>query len=213
MSLNLNPAKALIFRIVHVSNVPWILDNGLYCRNAGRLDPNFIDIGSAELISKRHTRRVELAPGGTLSDYVPFYFTPYSMMMFNIHTGHGGIPQRRNEEIVIMVSSLHRLKKLGVGFLFTDQHAYPVNARYFSDLNDLNQIDWQILQSRDFKHDPEDPGKKERYQAEALVHGHVPVEALLGIVGYDIPSKEAVERDLASRGITLRVLAQPHWYF
>ena len=112
-----------------------------------------------------------------------------------------------------MVSSLHRLKKLGVGFLFTNQHAYPVNARYFSDLNDLNQIDWQILQNRDFKHDPEDPGKKERYQAEALVHGHVPVEALLGIVGYDIPSKEAVERDLASRGITLRVLAQPHWYF
>ena len=34
MSVNLNPEKALIFRIVHKDNVPWILDHdGLHCRN------------------------------------------------------------------------------------------------------------------------------------------------------------------------------------
>lgn len=32
MSVNLNPEKALIFRIVHADNVPWILDHdGLHC--------------------------------------------------------------------------------------------------------------------------------------------------------------------------------------
>jgi adenine-specific DNA-methyltransferase len=29
MSLNLNPEKALIFRIVHVANVPWMLVHGI----------------------------------------------------------------------------------------------------------------------------------------------------------------------------------------
>lgn len=34
---NLNPEKALIWRIVHRDNLPWILDNGLHCANSGVL--------------------------------------------------------------------------------------------------------------------------------------------------------------------------------
>jgi len=34
MTENLNPERALIFRIVHVANVPWILDHGLHCKNS-----------------------------------------------------------------------------------------------------------------------------------------------------------------------------------
>jgi hypothetical protein len=30
---SLNPAKALIWRIVHRDNLPWILDHGLHCWN------------------------------------------------------------------------------------------------------------------------------------------------------------------------------------
>lgn len=28
------PEKALIFRIMHIANVPWALDHGLHCRNS-----------------------------------------------------------------------------------------------------------------------------------------------------------------------------------
>jgi hypothetical protein len=68
---NLNPNKALIWRIVHRDNLQWILDNGLHCGNS---------------LTKA-------------SDWV----------------------------------------------------------------------DWPLLQKRDFKRDPDDPAKLERYQAEALV--------------------------------------------
>jgi hypothetical protein len=82
MSVNLNPEKALIFRIVHVDNVPWILDHdGLHCRNAADQDPDYVNIGNPELIGKRARCAVPVPPGGTLSDYVPFYFTPFSIMM------------------------------------------------------------------------------------------------------------------------------------
>jgi ssDNA thymidine ADP-ribosyltransferase, DarT len=103
MYTDLNPGKALIFRITHVDNVPWILDNGLHCRSSAILDPNFINIGNLELIDKRQHRFVEIPPGGTLSDYIPFYFTPFSPMMLNIKTGWGGITKRLNQEIVILV--------------------------------------------------------------------------------------------------------------
>lgn len=110
MSKYLTPEKALIFRIVHRDNVPWILDNGLHCKNSKVLDPNFVEIGNKDLIGKRGRHLVKQPPGGTLSDYVPFYFTPFSHMLLNIKTGWGGIRQRNNDEIVIMVSSLRTLQ-------------------------------------------------------------------------------------------------------
>jgi hypothetical protein len=65
-----------------------------------------------------------------------------------------------NEEIAILVSSLYRVNELGIRFVFTNQHAYPAAAEYFSDLAELDRIDWPLLQSRDFRHDPDDPGEE-----------------------------------------------------
>ena len=79
--------KALIFRIVHRDNIPWILDNGLHCNNSKVRDPNFVEIGNKELISKRAKHPIVSQPGGMLSDYIPFYFTPFSPMLYNIKTG------------------------------------------------------------------------------------------------------------------------------
>jgi hypothetical protein len=142
---------------VHIANVPWILDNGLHCRNSAAADPNFVQIGNAGLIQGRHSRIIKGPHNGTLSDYVPFYFTPLSPMFYNIKTGWQGIVQRSNQEIAILVASLHDVKKAGHPFVFTDRHAYLQTAQVFDDLKDLDKIDWTILQRRDFKRDPENP--------------------------------------------------------
>jgi hypothetical protein len=169
----LTAERARIFRITHKENVPWILEHGLHAANGEVLDPNFRNIGNPDLIDKPTHRRVTVGPGGVLSDYIPFYFQPFSIIMYNIHTGYN-VRQVANEEIVILVSSLHKVAELGIPFVFTDQHAYPLMANYFAGLNDLDRVDWDLLNRRDFRHDPEDPGKKERYQAEALVWKHLP---------------------------------------
>ena len=210
---SLNPTKAFIFRIAHVECVPWILRHGLHCRSAPEQDPHYVNIGNASLIDKRSRHAVPIPPGGTLSDYVPFYFTPYSIMMYNIHTGYGGITRRPNHDIVIFVSSLHRVRELGLPFVFTDQHAYAAGTEYFSDLADLSRVDWPLLQSRNFKTDDADPGKQVRYQAEALVHRHVPLDALLGIGCYDDTVRQKLESLIAASGRTLNVKTTPTWYF
>ena len=192
--------------------MPWILDHGLHAPNGQVLDPNFRNIGNLDLIDKRSLRVVKIGPGGTLSDYVPFYFTPFSIMMFNIHTGYN-VKQVPNEEIVILVSSLYRVAELGISFIFTDQHAYPVMADYFTDLNDLNRVDWDLLNRRDFKHDPDDPGKKERYQAEALVWKHLPVDALIGICCYNSAVDKSIKTELAERNLEIKTIVQGNWYF
>ena len=208
----LNPEKALIWRIVHRDNLPWILDNGLHCANSDVQAPQYVNIGNADLIDKRRSRHVPIAPEGVLADYVPFYFTPFSVMMKNIHSGWS-VQQRSNDEIVILVSSLYRVEQLGLPFVFTNAHAYPDWTNYYSDLASLGEIDWPILQRRDFKRDPDDPRKMERYQAEALIHHHLPITGLLGIMCYTDAMKERIELDVAARGLTLSVHARPGWYF
>jgi ssDNA thymidine ADP-ribosyltransferase, DarT len=214
MTENLNPERALIFRVAHVANVPRILElGGLHCPNSPGQDPHYVHIGNAELIVKRSRRIVPIPPGGTLSDYVAFYFTPFSIMMYNIKTGYGGITRRENRDIAILVSSIHRLSELSLPFVFTNQHAYTADTEFFARVSDLDRIDWALLRSRDFKTDDADPGRQSRYQAEALIHQRVPLEALLGIGCYD----ETVRRDLETQvercAVNMTVKTTPTWYF
>jgi hypothetical protein len=118
-----------------------------------------------------------------------------------------------NQEIAILVSSLRRVRELGIPFVFTNQHAYLTMTEYFNELGDLDRIDWPLLQSRDFRHDPDDPGKKDRYQAEALIWQHVPLEALLGICCYSKVVTARVRSDVERRELTVRTQVQSNWYF
>ena len=53
----LTPKANRIFRITHIRNVPWILEHGLHCRSSPTSDPNFVSIGSPDLIAKRSHRQ------------------------------------------------------------------------------------------------------------------------------------------------------------
>lgn len=209
----LNPEKALIWRIVHRDNLPWILENGLHCGNSSIKSSGWVNIGNPELIEKRASHPVPIAPGGFLNDYVPFYFTPFSVMMRNIRSGRGGCQARPNEDILILVSNLHHIASQSLPFVFTDSHAYYRWANYYTDLADLSRIDWPLIQARDFKRDPDDPAKFERYQAEALIYQHCPISGLVGIVSYTEKLKLNIEREIMARGLTLKVVARAGWYF
>lgn len=209
----LTSEKALIFRAIHRSNLPWILVNGLHSRSSDLQDPGFIAIGNAEIIYRRQSRKVPIASGGDLADYIPFYFTPYSPMLLNIKTGNGGVQQRPNDDIVILVSSLITLEELGIPYVFTDRHAVLAAARFFSQRADLDHVDFGLLQRRDFRRDQNDPGKFERYQAEALAHRHLPLEALMGVACYSEAVRQEVEAAISSAGVGVKVVVRPDWYF
>lgn len=209
----LNPETARIFRITHVDNVRWILANGLHCSSSGFSDPNYVAIGNPEIIDRRAVRIVPVAPGGTLADYVPFYFTPFSPMLLNIKTGKFGVVQRPMSDIAILISSLPKLQELGIPFVFTERHAVLETAEFHSALNRLDRLDWSRLQTRDFKRDPNDPAKFERYQAEALVHRLVPLKAISSIICQRPQEQTKIETICGTLQPTARILCEPNLYF
>ena len=148
-----------------------------------------------------------------MSDYIPFYFTPHSPMLYNIKTGFQGLARRPMREIVILVSSLPALAAQKIPFVFTDRHAYLQTASFFSDLAQLDLIPWDLLQNRDFKKDVYDPVKFERYQAEALVYRHLPLAGLSGIICHGDAQKTLLQGEVEKRRKTLRVTVKPSCYF
>jgi hypothetical protein len=201
----LSPERGLVFRIT-------LLANGLHCRSSEAQDPSYVEIGNPDLIERRQHRVVPVPPGGTLSDYVPFYFTPYSPMLYNIKTGWNGITRRPMSEIVIFVSSLTTFAEAGIQFVFTDRHAYLMTATFFTVLADLGRLDWAHWQARDFRHNPNDPDKFARYQAEALAYYHVPIAALHGIVCYGQDQHQELTQMVQKAGASLKVLHKPEWF-
>lgn len=96
--------------------------------------------------------------------------------------------------------------------MFSDRHAYLSAAEFYRELEQLDRIDWEILRNRDFKRDPSDPGRMERYQAEALVHRHLPSDALTGIVCRNARTTDRV-RDLVARtGSQVKVFTRAGYY-
>lgn len=207
----INPEDARIFRIVHRDNVAWILKNGVHCRNSPTFCARYVNIGNADLIAKREEHAISV--GGTLHDYVPFYFTPFSPMAMNINTGFRGVTRRRNSEIVILVSSVDRVIEAGCKFAFADRHAYMEMANFFTRKLGLKHIDWGILQRRDFARDQNDLGKMDRYQAEFLIRGCLPITALRAIVCYDEEAATPIRKIVKSIEAKPNVLVKPELYF
>ena len=106
MKIDLN--NILLYRIVHINNVEQILNDGMFTRQHYQADTNYINIGDTTLIEQRNDYPVGInPPGGMLGDYVPFYFGPCSPMLLNIKTGHRGVKQLPQSDIVYICCKLN----------------------------------------------------------------------------------------------------------
>jgi len=209
-----NSLERHVFRITHIDNVPWILQHGLHANSSAVRDPNFVSIGNPDLISRRSGRVVPVEPGGTLDDYVPFYFCTRSVMLYKIHTGQVEGVNVRQEDIVYLVSRVERIRDSKVDFVFTDRNAYIKTASYFDDPSLLEPtLDWRVIDGTDFRHDKDDPSKPERRMAELLIHRHLPIQGLLGLACIDMTCCMKLTELVKTCNPRLHVASRPGWYF
>jgi hypothetical protein len=204
--------RALIFRITHRDNVPHILANGLHCQSSNVANPTFVPIGNPDIIGKRASRTVDADPGGLLVDYVPFYFTPCTPMLYNIVTGHNGATLRARAEVVVLVSSFDTMEFLGIPVVVADRNATLKFASMKSGRELLAGLPWDAWRGRNFKRDQNDPEPFERYQAEALVHRLLPPTALLSIITHDEATQGAVVQSVSDAGLAIPIHVRSHWY-
>lgn len=209
------PAPCRVFRISHIDNLSGIVEQGgLWCANEmTRRGIPYKQIGLQDLTRQRTACPIPVPPGGNLNDYVPFYFCPRSVMLFNIHTGRVPTYSEGQEPIIYFVTTVEKIVQDGHLLVFTDRQAKMKVAHFSADPADLPSLDWPTIHSSDFAHRADDPERKDRKAAEFLVHRFVPLASILGIGVYSQRWKDDCERRLVDAGMQLRVKVHPKWYF
>ena len=200
------PEKILLYRIIHWQNVEHALRHGLCYSEHPQADPNFINIGHEQLISDRHTHPItQLTDAGSLGEYIPFYFGPYSLMLLMIKNGTPPVQKRPQEDIVYMISSVQAIKDAGLEYCFTDKQAKKALAGFYRDDKDLDKIDWEVVKAQYWRNTPEYIDRQDRKQAEFLVRYHVPVACISWLAVKTEERKRYFEEMIANLGLTIRV--------
>lgn len=161
-----------IYHITHIRNLPNIIkDGGLWCDHiVAARNLAHVSIAHQHIKDRRAAKHVTCASGGTLADYVPFYFAPRSPMLYAIHRGNVEGYQGGQAAVLHLVASAESVAKNKLSFAFTDGHAEMDISRFFTDLKNLDQIDWAIMQATIWRDTLQDGDRKRRRQAEFLVH-------------------------------------------
>ncbi len=107
---------ASIFHVTHVDNLAAIVaEGGLWCdREAADRGVAKIGIAHQHIKERRARRHVPISPGGTLDDYVPFYFAPRSPMLYSIHGGYVEGYSDGQRSVIHLVSSAEAVSATGV---------------------------------------------------------------------------------------------------
>ena len=133
-------------------------------------------------------------------------------MLFNIVTGYN-VPRVAKQDIIFLVTSVDRIRELSLDFVIADRHALLAHAQFTSDRAEMQSLSWELWNVRDFKYDPERPDKKERYQAEFLVHRYLPTSAITGIACYNRDVARRIASIFQGREKTIPVEIHEDWYF
>lgn len=200
----------LLFHMTHIENLPSILENkGLsaYSEVATSGKP-YRDIANVGIQEQRSGTTVPLPPGGYLHDYVPFYFASCSPMLYKLK--NSGTKQR---ELVYLMTSTSKIHDIGLPFIFTDGHAIMFLSEFYSSLDDIDKVDWTIMNEQYWNDTVEDPDRKRRRQAEFLVYRQVPLDRIIGIGVFDNEMKEKVEVLLETNEIDKPVAVRRHFYY
>ena len=170
--------------MTHIENLRFILKDGMYAPNV-RHYPDYINIGDVSLIEQRSEFVVPIVPHGVLADYVPFYFGGHSPMLLKIKTGHGGIKQWAQSEIVFICTHIDIICQTCPKYCFTDGHAKDRLTAYYNQLTDLDKVDWDVVDLTFWTSTEEDPDIMRRKQAEFLVKNYVPLSCISGLIVLD----------------------------
>ena len=174
-----------LYHMTSISNLRNILTNGLLnyyeVRSKGQIKK---DISMQEVQDIRHRKR-ETIHGRIIHEYVPMYFNPKNPMLY----------VRRELQSTIVILKLDRELIFREDSVFTDGNAANAPTKFFNNLNDLSQLDWDCLDD-DYWTDHED-GKRKRC-AEVLAYSSIPVSAIKGIACMNMAVKDYVMQNIVT---------------
>ena len=210
----INESHQYCYRVTHIENLPLLIQNGIVSKHHPKADKSYINIGHIEIVGLREKMNVKLEGYGHIGEYVPFYFTPRSIMLLNIITGVNNqfVPKRAKDELLIICCNILKLTTLPNWF-FTDGQGNNNLTKHYNDMTQLGSIDWESIVKSDFSKKDNDIDRFRRYQAEFLVHNEVPISYIDSLYVFNKKAFNYVTDVLNENSINLPVNIQTRYFF
>ena len=176
-----------LYYLTHIDNVPSILANGIlsYTRVERIPHLNIANQGVQYL-------RDRIIPGinRPLHDFVPLFFATHTPMQYKLVFGNKySKGELEPEDLVIIKLNAPEVFKLPK-VIFTDGNAAAKMTTFYSDLSDLDKLDWHIIHNKQCWSNY----YKWKKSAEVLVYSKVPYECFNQIIVCSDKSKENLIR-------------------
>ncbi len=211
------PVPTPIYRFLHVDNLAVCLQRErlhapLHVPKDGQI---YRTIHNLDLQNQRRVRRIPCGPAGVIHDYVPFYLGPRTPMLLQLHSGRVEGYKDGQEPLIYVVSTAEAVTASGRGFVFSDGHGSAAFTSWFSDLADMDRVDWTAAYARYWKDDIDDMDRQRKKQAEFLVHQMCHWDLIQEVAVLNQATRLRVETILAGFPSKLRrpVNVRPEWYY
>lgn len=215
------PAQPKIYHIVHVDRLPSIIADGfLWCdAEIIRRSPPGTTVGINHIKQRRLQLSLTSHPQLHVGDCVPFYFCPRSIMLYLIYQGnHPDLSYRGGQGPIIHLEA--DLKRSVVwaqqhqrAWAFTLSNAGAVYFEDRCDLSQLNEIDWQAVQSNRWGGRGVSPSVKEGKQAEFLLEFSFPWELIDRIGVYSMATYHTTANPLVNSRHQPTIKIIRDWYY
>ncbi len=211
------PVPTPIFRLVHIESLDVLLRRGGL--HAPQHTPNdglpYRAIHNVDIQAERRVRPIPCGPGGTIHDYVSFYFGYLSPMLLQLKTGRVADYQEGQEPLIYLVASVQTVVEGGVPFVFSDGHGIAAFTSWYSDVAALDKVDWDMVYQRYWVDSVDDMDRQRRKQAEFLVYRFCPWALIEEIVVVNSKTKDRVESVFSLLDMSLRrdVTVRSGWYY
>jgi len=210
----LAPKLTPIYHITAMDNLKAILsDGGLNANSVMQTNGlAYTNIAHDSIQDRRCNKRVPVQPFGTLHDYVPFYFAPRSPMLYTINRGFVQGYNDGQRSILHLVSNIEAVDGVRP-WVFTDGHGIMAYSNYYNDLQDLDEVDWDVMESQYWNDTDQDPDRKRRRQAEFLVHKFFPWNLFQVIGVYNSNIARSVKAIIENAGYSIPIDVRSTWYY
>jgi hypothetical protein len=216
-----------IFHITAIDNLAQIFGMGeLRAKNSlSEAGFGYQNIAYQTIQHRRAAKMVSAGPGGSLHDYVPFYFAPRSPMLFTINEGNVPGCAYRQKDIVHFATYAQRIVDAGRRIVFYDRNA---SLDYSIPCDDMDQLATHVAWDL-FYEQPTIGGycrywksvsgharyseRMEKRMAELLVHQSVPLDLCVCLGVFDNAAQVRVSKLLRNEGLNMKVAITPDWYY
>lgn len=211
------PIPTQVYHFTRVEHLASIVRNGLLSdTEVQQRSVLRQELGDHGIKSARRRRPVPCGAGGYVADYVPFYFAPRSPMLYSIAKGNVPNVDSNCNRVIYLITTTQNLQATRARVVYSNQNARMDFASMTVDdtlLDGDDFIDWPLMRSKFWNNTVDDPDRKERRQAEFLVHTRVAWSVITEVAAKTPGTASEVQAILAQARMMTKVSVHPDWYF